>query len=528
MSLNFQNVSVLSLNQEARFFQAGFQYSNLKKIQIEGNSIDLNVSLGITGTWTGMFAMTRNAYNYQELILNGYSFGTGRLGNLTFDAGNDVQVKKYRAELIVYDSGNLFNFGGTYYTGVDTDNFQYLDQFTENYSFDRKNNGGYSYNHGAQIRFNSGVGNLSAIASAKTLAQSLFTGFSIGFQFYSGFTNKQGKRFFNESYNLIDNSCNFDETFEFDANSGNYSAIRANTFEIEKNGIINVSENGEIRGIENPTYQKAMSALGSELSGSYGRCMNVFNLYAPSGSYALVAEPLTHGTTVNLFDNILRYTSSFSNNRENLNTYLWNFQQEVRRDAGITQIIENGSVQGRGGQRAVAFQNAQNGMLAVATGIGPRIQSIYNGFGGIKPIFNEALQNDYSPYKGIISYQVQYSDEQVIAGNNGIKWMRIKNSSVYPIYRYNTFNAFNQSQFIQNAFTSLPGRKEVELEVNGEKPVSLNVYLSNATTQLNLLTPSFNNCYIQDCKYDYDQNESKANVRITWVYEQIASPSIYP
>lgn len=206
MPLYFQNVSSLSIQQQSRFFQAGFNYSANKNLNIRGLLTDLTNSFGVTGIWSGISDTNLAAIDYQPLLINGVNFGSGRITSINYDSDKDVRTKGYNATIEVLESGNLFNFTGSNYNGIDLRNSQYLEDFNENWSFSKKPNGGYSSNHSASIRFTTGVGNLNAIEAAKSLAKTLFTGSNLGFAFYSGYSNKQGKRFFTESYNLINKS----------------------------------------------------------------------------------------------------------------------------------------------------------------------------------------------------------------------------------------------------------------------------------------------------------------------------------
>src|SRR5262245_21756633 len=119
MSLNFPNVNVLGLSQDSRFFDAGFQYASFRRLSIAGTVNDLAATFGITGTWSGAEGMLNTILynqNYQSLTINGVDFGSGRIENMSFDPGLDVKLKGYTADILVYDSGNLFNFTGLYYS----------------------------------------------------------------------------------------------------------------------------------------------------------------------------------------------------------------------------------------------------------------------------------------------------------------------------------------------------------------------------------------------------------------------------
>jgi uncharacterized protein YuzE len=427
MALSFPNVSLLGFSQESRFFGAGFQYASFKKISIEGLLTDLTQYFGITGTWSGQNGLIKTVSNntdYQDLFINGISFGSGRIESISFDPGIDVRTKPYRANLLVYNSGNMFNFTGFYYSGIDISNFSQLDTFNETYNFNQKLNGGYNYSHNANVKFISGAGQLNAIQAAQSLARTLFTGSNLGMIFYSGYTNKQGKRFFTESYNLISNSCAFQETFDFDSDQGNYSVLRTNSFILNENGIIDVSENGNIKGIENPNYQKALTAIAIETTGSYLRCSGIQSYYYPSG-LILNTYPLVNGRTLDFFNNNIGYNLLYSNNPNNSGLYFWDYTQQLNRQDNITAIIESATIQGKGGDRTTAFTNAQNGFLNIKSGIQGRIYNLYNSTATSGTPHLENKNESYSPYQSKVNYSYQYSNDPNLVGDSGIRRIEV-------------------------------------------------------------------------------------------------------
>lgn len=526
MALNFPNVSILGYTQNSRTFDAGLQYSNLVKINIEGLIIDLTQDFGISGVWTGIEGIlptiSKNN-NYQDLFLNGKSFGTGRIESINFRPGNDVRTKTYTAQLIVYDSGNLFNLGGTYYNTIDSTNFQYLENFSEDYNFERKINGGYSYNHNSNIRFNSGVGNLNSINTAKTLAKTLFTGANLGFLFYSGYTNKIGKRFYNESYNLINNECNFSETFNFDEDSGNYSAIRTNSFELAENGNIIVTENGTINGIEFPTYKAALGALSYEISNGYTRCNQLFNIYSPPNSQPLINSPTVQSRTLDIFNNNVAYTLVFENNPRNSGGYFWDYTQNIDRSEGIARITENGTILGRGENRADAFVNAIGGLNTIRPGIAGRISAIFLSQIGSNYNNIETKEEAFSPYKSVCNYTYQFSNEQIIIGTNGVKRIKVVQNDNLPLYSYNKINIINFGEIAQDNVQVSLAERNMSLQLDGEKIVPLLSYLDNAKTVLNTFVPGGQNPIIISAQYSFDPNNNNTSINLAWNYTNIKS-----
>jgi len=526
MFLNLPNVTLLGLNQSYRFFGAGFNYSNSKQLSIEGTLNDLTNSSGISGAWSGLYQVKNNP-NFEGVILNGFNFGSGRVLSSRFDQGNDVKVKGYSLDIEVFETGNLFNLTGTYYSGIRTDDIHFLQDFSENFSFNKKQNGGYSYNHNASIRFNSGLGDLGAQDAAKLLAKSIFTGTNLGFAFYSGFTNKLGKRFYTESYNLIDNQCNFGETFDFDSNQGNYSLTRTNNFSLDEAGAITVSENGIIKGIERPTYLSAVAAIDNSLNGSYDRATGVFSVYAPLNSYPLINAPISQSRALNIFDNNLAYSISYSNDRSNSGAFFWNYTQNLTKTEGISVLTENGNIIGRGGDKTVAYNNAKNGFTSVKNSAYQRGLSFYQTH-NISPaqIFIESQNRSDSPFRGLVDYGFVFTNESVIAGTGGIKNIRATESNNIPIYSYTQYGIFNEKTISQDQSNGTIGQKSLSLQIKGERGVPLSAYLSNATTYLNSNIPAGTNTHIIQSDYSFDENNNRAEVNLGWEFNQSAVKSV--
>lgn len=520
------------MGQESRFFGAGFNYSNVRNISFQGNVVDLPAVFGITGIWTGsngMLATIATNQNFQGFVLNGYNFGSGRIQSIRFDAGIDVKTKSYTADIIVYDSGDLFNLTGTFYNTINTSGWQYLQDFSESYDFTRKENGGYSYNHSASIRFNSGVGDLNAIAAAQALAKSIFTGSNLGVAFYSGYTNKNGKRFYNENYNLIDNGCRFDETFDFDSDSGSYSFIRTNQFVLEQNGIINVSENGQLRGIVDPTFISAENALGTAMADSYNRCNLVFGLYAPSNSYPLVSTPNISSRTIDIFQNNLNYSVNFTNDISNKNRYTWDYTQTVTYDEVVARVTENGSVIGRGENRDLAYQNAKNGFNNdVVTGIGYRADSFYTQWDGATTHFLKSKQQRFAPPRGTIEYSYEFSNEATLVGTNGIKRIEVQLDTNAPIYRYSKFGIFNAKEIVQDEQTSTLGTQSTSLNLIGDcnTQVPLSTYLASAIPVINTYAPAGLDVIITDAAYSFTPNRNITTVNINYEFSKLVNKTI--
>ncbi len=530
MALDFPNVAVLGLSQDARFFEAGFQYGCARHLSIAGTINDLANTFGISGIWDGsegVLATIRNNHDYQALTLNGVSFGSGRITDISFGDGLDVRTKGYTANILVQDSGNLFNLTGVYYSGIDTSNWQYLQAFSEDYSFDRKLNGGYAYTHSASIQFSSGVGQLNAIGAAQAVARTLFTGGSLGFAFYPGYTNRQGKRYITETYNAITNECAFQETFDFDDDDGAYSATYTTSIQLSEQGIVTAVENGAIKGIENPNYQNALSAVGIQMTGSYLRCSGAAAFYFPTGAL-LVTSPISQGRVIDIFNNDVSYAVTFDNSPANQRTYFWDYTLQAAKQNGVSTVTENGTVVGRGANPTISFANAQAGFVVVKAGIGARTTALFVNQYAPPTNYLESKQESYAPVQAQIGYGYQYSNDPTLIADAGIRRKTVTEEDDASVYSYNRLNLFNNAEIAQLDYQSTQGNTSISVAMEGDKTVGLSSYLALAISEINSRIPVGNDRYVGTSNYSFNPNEGSATVNLTWLFNRTANRSLYP
>ncbi len=528
--LSFPQVSLLGYSQDSRFFDAGFQYASFRRLTIQGTVNDLAATFGISGTWSGDMGMlntVRNNHDYDALILNGVDFGSGRIESISFEPGLDVKTKGYQANLVVYDSGNLFNLTGFYYSGVNLSNASLLNGFSETYSFTKKQNGGYAYSHDATVQFISGAQHLNTISAAQDVARSLFTGSNLGMAFYPGYTNTQGKRYVTESYNLIDGSCAFQETFDFDNDNGAYSAIQTVSVERGEDGIVRATEQGTIRGIQNPNYQLALTALSAQMTGSYYRCSGATTTYFPTGAI-LITSPISQGRQIDIFNNNIGYTVAFDNSPVNQRTYFWDYTLQAAKQGDVSTVTENGTLIGRGENTTVSFNNAQAGFVTVKAGIPSRTTALF--VAPYIPVTNylENKQESYAPIQGQVGYTYVYSNDPTLIADSGVRRKSVSESTDASLYSYNKLAIFNLAEIAQNDYQSTQESVAVSVEMEGDKTVALSGYLTAAITEINSRIPTGNDRYIGGVNYSFAPNEGAAAVHLTWRLNQSGVQTINP
>ncbi len=524
MALYFDKVSLLALNQEFKSLGAGFNYSNTKTFTMEGIVNDLHNVVGVSGILSGIAHITDEFYSYQTIVLNGINFGSGRVLSLNFNASNDVQLNRYTASVSTFNNGDLSNLTGPLYSSVNTSNWLLLDNFTESYNFTRKENGGYSYIHNANIQFFQGPTNINALDAAKALAQSLFVGSpALGVDFYAGFTEKVGKRFYTETYDVVNNACAFQETFDFDADDGNYSFIYTDTIELQANGIVNVTENGIIKGIVSPNFSSAKEGFDAQFNGAITRCQDAITNYTyGNNAYAsLKTTPISQNINYNLFIGEISYAVAFTNDPKYYNTYFWTYTTEQAQQDGYYIASENGSIIGRADNRPDAYDNAKAGAATAIAGIGTRILAFEPSLS--TSFYQIGRTRSDSPFKGIVNYSAQYSAKPslLIGTTNKVDVVVEDNASVY---QYNKFGIFNVGNILQNAESSLPKTRTVNLIVYGQSSQELNTYrtIINGIINNYKLTDGI----VTNCNYSYSPNNNIMTCNAEWVAAGDADTSI--
>lgn len=530
--IDFQNASLVSYSHNSEFLGDGvFRYKITKQLSVDGYILDLSNQDGVSGIWSGMSGFISGATDYDAILLNGVNFGSGKINTINFRQGVDVRVKNYTANVTIWDSGNLFNLDqtgtGSYYSGINVNSYQYIDSLSETFDFSLSENNTSSYNHNVSIRVRSGeIAN--PILAAKIIAQNLFSGTNLqGFlgQQYTGFNTRKNYR---ESYNLITSECSFEERVEFGAFSGNYSLEYTNSFDVAENGVINVRENGTIRGLVEPRYGAAESGWNTERNNVFGRCSGIFDIYAPSGAYVLNTYPIQKGLEINTFDGVITYNMGYTNDPRINDLYSWEYTNRLNRaDNGVYTVSENGNIAGFGRRLVEKFPNALSGWVVISGGIESRINNFYTG-NVPTPLLPLKLVNETngrSEYEGTVVYARTYTDDLTLQTGVPIKKLEYSIADQEVVHLTNKYNIMNVKEVIQPAGIGTLGQRALSINMNGSRTAVLADYISGAKSVAANHIPSGkgSDTYIAGVNYDWNKNENSFSFKLNWNFHNYHS-----
>ena len=499
--LYLDHVEILSLDYTPRYLGDLFHYNTEKRISVKGKVLNLSNSSGISGIWSGMANIIHNQ-DYDEIILNGQSFGYGKISDTVFEEGVDVREKSYTTNITVFESGNLFNLQSGLYSGITLSNPTFLEDLSESLSYVKGEDGGSTYQHRIDVTYRSGF---NVGSNQRTLAQTLASGLFTANNFTGllGLYNYNHIKKYNESYNTISNECSFALNYNFFRESGNYSVNYNHTAELNENGIINVTEQGNIFNIIGTSINGTYSQLDSEIAQSYSRCKTVATGYFGSAPDTLAITPIERAATINTFSNSIDYSVIYTNDPTIQDRYSWQYTTTLTKaQDGITNLTEQGSIIGFGQLNIDKFTNANRGYEIVKPNINDRLQAYYNkvlpNFDEIRPV---TKTQSFNKFNGIIEYTFNYSDDLTLTRGN-IRKVEVNEEITYPVHLNNNFNILNFKEITQPTENATVGVKTTTVTLWGNRDLSFSSFLGKAKS--NISRPGGTDVFLAAANYSFD------------------------
>lgn len=510
MALYFDNVEVLGLSYIPQYLGDLARYNTEKRVTIRGQVTNLTNFSGISGIWSGMQTISQNT-DYDQIILNGLDFGRGKITNTSFTEGIDVRLKQYTTEIVCYESGNLFNIVNGTYSGVAIPEPTFLDSLNESLNYTKGENGQSTYQHKISVAYRSGF---NASGTQISLAQQCASGLFIANNFTGllGLYNHNYRKTNDEVYNYITNECNFTKTYNFFREDGNYSIDYKHISEINTDGIVNVTEEGQIHRIIGTAMAGTYSALDSVLSSSYSRCQAINAAY--HAGPVLIVTPIVRAATVNTFASQIDYSITFTNDPKINNSYSWQYTNTLdKNQEGVTIVSENGSIVGFGRVSSTKFENAEIGYDIAKPGALGRIQTLYNTYlptaGDLNPISTNLSLNRYN---GTIEYGLTCSDDKTLRIGEITKIEVLEDIS-NPVHLSTSYDILGEKEIVQDSRNASVGVQTTTVNLWGNRNQPLQTWIDQAKSQVD--QPGGDDVFLADANYSLDPFESKFTLTVT-------------
>ena len=190
----FTNAKVLGINASSEFLgNETVRLRTVKAIDVEGffdsrSNDDLEgVSQTQASINTLVSSLNTAKTETEEIIINGYNFGTGKIISADFPSApggteNQILIGKWSASIEVYESGDLSLISNAL-DSLSIPNTNFLQEFSESFSASRGGDNSYEFSHDVSLRYMSGLQPdgagateiINPISSAKTLATAIFS-----------------------------------------------------------------------------------------------------------------------------------------------------------------------------------------------------------------------------------------------------------------------------------------------------------------------------------------------------------------
>lgn len=532
--INFEDASILGINSENKFFGEAFRYQTVKSLSIQGAIYNLSNESGVAEIWSGISGIVESSNDYDDILIRGISFGAGRIDSCKFTEGNDVRKKGYQIALTVWETGNLFNLTGKYYSGLNFSNANLIDRFSENFELSVDENETYKYQRNISCKFIAGSSVGNPIEMAVAFASGMFAiqpDFGLINQTFSGYGNEPARRLFKETYNAITNECAFTQSFTIPAflnSSGGFSAKYDYTLSTNDRSATTVQEHGFIQGLVYPYDDSAQSGFEAVISGAYERCNAKFMRMTSGVYYPLNTNRLNLVQKINTFEGNIDYEVSYSNDIQLASgqPYSWEYVLKRAKRSCINYITEQGKVVGlsQDCNFLSRYANALSGFAIVQSGIGARVSGFMANFGvhSMREMENSEQQNIF---QGHIGYTAAFTDMLISTYVPGlIRKIETEVEDAPPVDLVNSFIAlgFNGqpgAQILQDAGIPTAGQRTVTTKVYGYLGVPRTVLLSGARSSLNSFQPTgYGDCYLTSAGYSIVLATNLLTAKATWAF----------
>ncbi len=519
--LYFDKVKLLSYTHRPVFFEGGLRYRVIKNITIRGYLREASNYEGVEEILDKQELLTSSANDWEEIVINGISFGEGMVRNVSFDGGYLIRTNEYDFEIECYENGNLQNALNGVYEGLlwDSNDALYIDSLSEDFDYSLDENGDAAYGHSISVRYGGNNTKTQKINLAKALAANFFSSTNgIGAYIdYAGIANI--RKLYTESYDEITCECSFSESASIpNLRSGNYSYQLSYGITKDAKGFYEVQEAVAIKGLTAAPLASAKEGLDALKAAARTRTQAVFEAYGFS-DVELSAAPISTSVGTNKFTGEITLTNTFSNNPRFQATAIWEYEISLElNNQGIYTVSEQGSVIGYGKPgaakyaAALAFFNAN----ADAASVSSRLDALYATTGRTDDLYLIATSFGKNEFAGRIEYSYNYTDDALLSDSD-FKIVRTEIAISNPSHIHQFYAIFNFGEIAQTQNQSSAATKSISVNLKGKRNTTFDAYLTRAKTVIASNIPVEEN-FLQDCSYSYNIETNDFQMDANYVF----------
>lgn len=508
-----------------------FNYRNVDTLVVRGKMV--NETEEVRQIWSGMDDKITGYHSIAEVILNGSSYGSGRLLNVGFPNSSDAKDRDFNFSIEFVKTGDLNIFGGANYGGiVPNDDFNFIKDLSESFTFERVGINQHEVNRTLSFSIESGF-----LVDNETFASSVAQQFMSNPNFDLSIIDPNlpsfygsGNRTIQEVWDVKTQNYQFTETFRTAPQSGGYFWEKTSSINNSRDGSITASERGRILGLDpNPNfYESALSGYSGVVTGVKGRLeTSITDAEIGSSGCGLGADAISKRETHDRCAGTIEYDWTFSNRWNETGCPIRSYSQTIdRTEEGYWNVSENGTLRDNCGSGTGFLISNYN-----EAEISGRMQALYNGLTDPNDVtcdfqtgdlYKRRKQLSVSEFNKTLSYTLEYTDSPksnviVTSGVTGeFLSSETKMSLSPPVHKISTFLVPNNKEIIQPQVQSEMGELRFEVALRGKKGIPLYMYLKQGFSEV--WVPKGDCSHIVDSNYNFSPNRGEFNLSVTYKY----------
>ena len=572
---SFTNAQVLGISASSQFLgDRTARLRTIKTIDIEGfidsrSNVDLQgVSQTQSTIDTLVSSLNSTSTVTEEILVNSINFGTGKIISVDFPAAaagakeNQILIGSYNATLEVYDSGDLSALNEVT-DNLSIPNTNFLEEFSESFSATRTDDDSYDFSHDLSLKYISGLQPdtsppyteiINPLTEAKTLAQSVFTQTLSSFNLALGLDTSYdydsvAKKYYNETYDLENGTANYQKRFSLLKTDGTtYSAQISNALEMGEDGIIKVTENGEIKGRadnQSDMIARAKAGANTEIGNSFARCSTAYTAYKSylgssvpwldaSNTSTLRNQSLSTSKSINANGGSVNYSVEYTDNKNIESVSLIKERTiDFSKSENICTVSEKGTITqvgiSKGGPATIA---ASLSNLPSVADVKARCTNVYTKnrqSGTLKKIkVNSSFRGvTNEPNSGsnlgskTLNYNYEFTDDPEIFEAGTFSKKQIKSNDSMGVVNNKILSFPNQPNNI--AFVHFPGQNSLSTRtVSAESQMRRDSGGNNKITNFRNFQPAakelFNDMLSEGMNFLIDNPNARSTVDNSQVY----------
>ncbi len=536
-------VELLGLTQTCDFWGDSINYRNVQNYSAKARvSGDPNLT-SILPAWSNQSGVMAFTSGYMPIYVQGVFLGSGKITQLSFDGGIDVNYKPFSVNFEILKSGDLSYVTGELYTGiVNTFAFlPYLNSLTEQCEYSQSNNKTVDFTR--NISFGLEKGYTNQITGAHTLSVAILSCLTELGVYYPlpppHYTGVEGMvKNISQNIDTINGNFSYSEAYSYQSGVP-WIHEYEHSLEYGSDGITTVSENGNIQANrrlngsgERITY--ALSGWAVVQTGIYPRVNDVFGRWADqfqaSGGCELSLSPFQKSFTKDYPRGLVSYNYSYNNDPAGAQSgFYHSYEQTINsNDLGWLNVGVNGELR--------ANQTEPSGALDFLylkyTGeIKPNIQTYAQdaysssinyfkspfcatGYAGTLALLNSEETYGEPPAK--INYNFDYTDDPSYISTGIFRKIKntVSNQEITPLV--NIFRIANYLEMPQNSYQANLGTLSNNIEIIGDPGVTISQYKTAASGRI--ITPT-GTYWIASNTYNFNPFTREFSMDVSYLYE---------